>query len=126
MKKIILPIILATTILFSTSVFAGEACVHHVVLFDLKDDVTPEQIEEFVTVGEALLSQIPGVKDVSINKKAREDRDIHIKDYDMALYVRWENNEAGNVYGPHPLHQTLLKLYKSQWAGVKVIDFYRK
>ena len=126
MKKIILTIFFVTTILFGTSAFAGEACVHHVVLFDLKDDVTPEQIEEFVTVGEALLSQIPGVQDVSINKKAREDRDIHIKDYDIALYVRWENNEAGNVYGPHPLHQTLLKLYKSQWAGVKVIDFYGK
>ena len=126
MKKIIFAIIFVATILFSTSAFAGEACVHHVALFDLKDDVTPEQIEEFIVVGEALLSQIPGVQDVSINKKAREDRAIHIKDYDIALYVRWENNEAGNVYGPHPLHQTLIKLYKSQWVGVKVIDFYGK
>ena len=124
MKKFIMVMILSTTILFSGALFAGEANVHHVVLFDLKDDVTPEQIEEFIIVGEALLSQIPGVLEVSINKKAREDRAIHIKEYDVALYVKWENNEAGNVYGPHTLHQTLLKLYKSQWAGVKVIDFY--
>jgi hypothetical protein len=124
MKKILMAIVLVTTILFSASAFAGEANVHHVVLFDLKDDVTPEQIEEFIIVGEALLSQIPGVLEVSINKKAREDRAIHIKEYDVALYVKWENNEAGNVYSPHTLHQTLLKLYKSQWAGVKVIDFY--
>jgi hypothetical protein len=126
MKKLNIAMIIVTIFLFSSSAFAGEACVHHVVLFDLKDDVTPDQIEEFITVGEALLSQIPGVQEVSLNKKARADRDIHIKDYDLALYVRWENNEAGNVYGPHPLHQTLLKLYKSQWAGVKVIDFYGK
>ena len=126
MKKLIMAMSLITIFLFSSSALAGEACVHHVVLFDLKDDVTPDQIEEFITVGEALLSQIPGVKEVSLNKKAREDRKIHIKDYDLALYVRWENNEAGNVYGPHPLHQTLLKLYKSQWAGVRVIDFYGK
>ncbi|UCE56565.1 MAG: Dabb family protein [Desulfobacterales bacterium] len=124
MKKIVMAMVLVTTFLFSASAFAGEACVHHVVLFDLKDDVTPEQIEEFIIVGEALLSKIPGVQEVSINKKAREDRGIHIKDYDVALYVRWENNEAGNVYGPHTLHQTLLKLYKQQWAGVKIIDFY--
>jgi hypothetical protein len=117
-------IVIVATILFNASVFAGESCVHHVVLFDLKDDVTPAQIEEFIAVGEALISQIPGVQEVSINKKAKDDRAIHIKDYDMAAYIRWENLQTGKVYGPHPLHQTFLKLYKSQWAGVKVIDFY--
>ena len=115
---------LVTTILFSASAFAGEPNVHHVVLFDLKDGVTPERVEELIAVGEALLSQIPGVLEVSINKKAREDRDVHIKDYDVALYVKWENNETGNVYAPHMLHQTFLKLYKPLFAGLKVIDFY--
>lgn len=124
MKKLIWTMVLVTTIFFSTSAFTGEACIHHVVLLDLKDEVTPEQITEFITVAEALLSQIPGVQEVSINKKARDDRPIHIKDYDVGVYVRLENNEAGNIYGPHPLHQTVLKLYKSQWTGVKVIDFY--
>ena len=126
MKKLNIAMVLVTIFLFSVSAFAGGPCVHHIALFDLKDDVTPEQIEEFITVGEALISQIPGVQDVSINKKAKDDRAIHIKDYDVALYVRWENLETGKVYGPHPLHQTVLKLYKSQWAGVKVIDFYGK
>lgn len=124
MRTFILTMVLVTTILLSASVFADEANVHHVVLFDLKDDVTPEQIEEMMTVGEALLSDIPGVLEVSINKKAREDRDVHIKDYDVALYVKWENNETGNVYAPHVLHQTFLKLYKPLFAGVKVLDFY--
>ena len=126
MKKLSIVMVLFTIFLFSTSALAGGPCVHHVVLFDLKDDVTPEQIKEFIIVGEALISQIPGVQEVSLNKKAREDRNIHIKDYDVALYVRWENNEAGDVYGPHPLHQTVLKLYKPQRAGVKIIDFYGK
>lgn len=126
MKKFNMAMVLVTTILFSATAFAGGSCVHHVVLFDLKGDVTPEQIEEFIIVGEALLSKIPGVQEVSINKKDRDDRAIHIKDYDVAAYIRWETLETGNVYGPHPLHQTLLKLYKSQWASVKVIDFYGK
>ena len=124
MRKYIMAIILVTTILFSASAFAGEPNVHHVVLFKLKDGVTPQQIEEMTIVGKALLSKIPGVLEVSLGKKAREDRDIHVKDYDVALYVKWETNEAGNVYGPHLLHQTLLKLYKDLWAGLKVIDFY--
>jgi len=124
MKKFIMAMVLVTTILFSASAFAGESNVYHVVLFDMKDNVTPKQVEEMITVAKALLSQIPGVLEVSIGKKAREDRAIHIKDYDVGLYVKWEKLETGKVYAPHILHQTLLKLYKAQWAGVKVIDFY--
>jgi hypothetical protein len=124
MKKSIMAIILVTTIPFSALVFAGEPNVHHVALLNLKDGVTPEQVEEMITVGKVLLSKIPGVLEVSIGKKAREDRPIHIKDYDVAVYVKWENNQTGNVFGPHILHQTLLKLYGPLWAGVRVIDFY--
>ncbi len=60
MKKLNMVMVLVTILLFSASAYAGGACVHHVVLFDLKDDVTPEQIEEFSTVGEALLSGSSG------------------------------------------------------------------
>ena len=124
MKKFLMAIILITTILFSVSAFAGEPNVHHVVLCNLKDGVTPKQVEEMITVGKALLSKIPGVLEVSFGKKAREDRPIHIKDYDLAIYVKWENNETGNVYGPHILHQTLLKLYGPLFSGMRIIDFY--
>ena len=124
MKKFIMAMVLVTTILFSASAFAGEPNVHHVVLLDLKNDVTPKQVEEFITVGKALLSQIPGVLEVSIGKKARDDRGYHIKDYDVGLYVKWENVETAKVYGPHILHQSLLKLFKPLLAGMRVIDFY--
>jgi hypothetical protein len=124
MKKLLVAIILATTILFSGPAFDGGPNVHHVVLINLKDGVTPNQIEEMITVGKALLSKIPGVLEVSFGKKAREDRPVHIKDYDIALYVKWENNETGNVYLPHILHQTFLKLYAPQATGMRIIDFY--
>ena len=51
MKKVIMAMVLVIPILFSASAFAGETNVHHVVLFDLKDDVTPEQVKEMITVG---------------------------------------------------------------------------
>jgi hypothetical protein len=124
MKKLILAIVLVTTIIFSVSAFAGDANVYHMFLVNLKDNVTPEQVEEMITVGNALLSKIPGVLEASIGKKALDDRDIHIKDYDVAGIVKWENIETGKTYGPHILHQTFLKLYKPLIAGIKVIDFY--
>ena len=61
---------------------------------------------------------------VSPLERAQEDRDIHIKDYDVGLYVKWENIETSKVYGPHILHQTCLKLYSPIWTSLKVIDFY--
>ena len=124
MKKLVLAIVIVTTILFSASVFADESSVYHVVLVNLKDGVTPEQVEEMVTVGKALISQIPGVLEVSFGKKALENRDVHIKDYDVALCVKWEKIETGKVYGPHILHQSFLKLYGPLVGGMKIIDFY--
>jgi hypothetical protein len=93
-------------------------------LVDIKDGVSAEQIEEMSAVGEALLAKIPGVLEVSINKKAREDRDVHIKDYDIGVLVKWKNNKTGDIYAPHVLHQTFLKLYKDTFKSVRVIDFY--
>lgn len=124
MKKFIIAIILVATMLFSASAFAAEPNVHHVVLLNLKDGVTPNQVEEMITVTKALLSKIPGVLEVSVGKKAREDRPVHIKDYDCAIYVKWETNETGNVYGPHILHQSLLKLYGPLFTRLRIIDFY--
>ena len=45
MKKFILAMVLITTILVSSSAFAGEANVYHVVLVDLKDDVAPNRLK---------------------------------------------------------------------------------
>lgn len=124
MKNLVLAIVIVITILFSASVFADESSVYHVVLVNLKDGVTPEQVEEMFTVGKALISQIPGVLEVSFGKKALENRDVHIKDYDVVLCVKWEKIETGKVYGPHILHQSFLKLYGPLVGGMKIIDFY--
>jgi len=124
MKKFTIAMVLVTTILFTASAFAGEANVYHVVLLDLKDDVTPEQVEEMITVAKALISQIPGVLEVSMGKKALDNGKQHIKDYDVGVCVKWENIETGKVYGPHILHKTFLKLYWPLVADFKLIDFY--
>ena len=124
MKKLNIVMIIVAILLFNVSAFAGEGNVYHVVLLNLKEGVTPEQTEDMITVGKALLSQIPGVLEVSLGKKALDNRDIHIKDYDMALCVKWETIETGKVYGPHTLHKSFLKLYGPLVSGMKIMDFY--
>ena len=124
MKKFTMGMVFITIILFSGSVFAGGPPVYHIALIDLKDDVTPEQVEDCIIVTQALLSKIPGVLEVSLNKKALDNRDIHIKDYDVAACIKWENIDTGKVYGPHILHKTWYKLHKDMIQSIKVIDFY--
>ena len=92
-------IVLVTTVLFSASVFAGESSIYHVVLVDLKDGVTPEQVKEMFTVGKALIYQIPGILEVSFGQKALENRDAPIKDYDVGLCVKWEKLEMTKSMG---------------------------
>ena len=100
--------------------------LHHVVLFDLKESTSAEDKAKIVTSGETLLSEIPGVIEVQLGDKAREDREVHIKNYDLALYVQFESNADLDVYSPHEKHQEFIKIVSPMLEkdGVKVIDFY--
>ena len=100
--------------------------LHHVVLFDLKETTSTEDKAKIVTSGETLLSEIPGVIEVELGDKAREDRDVHIKNYDLALYVQFESSAALDVYSPHEKHLEFIQIVSPMLEedGVKVIDFY--
>ena len=124
MKKLSMGMVFITIILFTAPLFAAGPPVYHIALLRLKDGVTPEQVEALITVSQALISKIPGVLEVGMNKKAIDDRDIHIKDYDIGVCVKWENIETGKVYGPHILHKTWYKLHKDLFESIRVIDFY--
>ena len=126
MRKIWILTLLALLALlaFPASAICQDPTVHHIVLFDLKDDVTEAQMNDMISKGEELLAQIPGVLDVSIGYLAREDRAVHIKDYDLAMYVLWENNGVGDVYAPHEHHQAYLAQFKPLVERIQVIDFF--
>jgi len=108
---------------FGTPAVAEEKPIEHIVLFDIKDDAAPEKVERLIAAGRAMLPDIPGVEHVSIGYKAKEDRDVHIKDYDVGLYIRFRDREAMAGYGPHVLHEVFVDLAKPLVANMKVIDF---
>ncbi|MGK7937885.1 MAG: Dabb family protein, partial [Xenococcaceae cyanobacterium] len=64
----------------------SEKTLHHIVLFNLKDSISTTDKAQIMMAGETLLSEIPGVVDVQLGDKAREDREVHIKNYDLALH----------------------------------------
>ncbi|MCT7986042.1 Dabb family protein [Laspinema sp. A4] len=102
----------------------SEPPVHHIVLIKLQPDVTPEEIEQTIEDNRRLISAIPGVLEVSLGPKARDDRDVHLKDYNLGLYVKLSQNADLDIYGPHPNHQEFLRRNRAKIANIQVIDFY--
>ena len=104
----------------------SEKTLHHIVLFNLKDSISTTDRAKIVTAGETLLSEIPGVIDVQLGDKAREDREVHIKNYDLALHIQFKSNADLDVYSPHEKHQEFVKLVSPMLEedGIQVIDFY--
>ena len=97
--------------------------LHHIVLFELATTTTTVDTQAIIDDGIGLLGKIPGVLSVDLGLKAREDREVHIKTYQLGLYVHLESNETLDVYSPHPNHQEFLARHKTKWTKVQVVDF---
>jgi hypothetical protein len=100
-----------------------KAPIYHIVLVDLIDTATEAEIEALIADGEAAIASIPGVLAVDIGLKLRDDRDVHIRDYDLAVYVQLDSAAALDAYGPHPNHQAFLERQRHLWSSIRVIDF---
>lgn len=94
----------------------------HVVLFDLPPTATPDEARALAIDSRALL-RIPGVESVWVGPKALDDRETHVKDYDVALCVRLRSLADLKAYGSHPQHRELVEKWKGR-ATWRVIDFY--
>ena len=102
---------------------AKGAPVLHVVLFTFKDLAAGE---DAVFMGDAkrLLTKVPGVEEVRIGHKAAEDRDVHVKDYVIALFIRFGSKADLVAYGPHPTHEEFASKWRPRFSSVRVMDFY--
>lgn len=99
-----------------------EPPIYHIVLVDLIDTATEAEIEALIADGEASIASIPGVLAVDIGLKLRDDRDVHIRDYDLGVYVKLDST-ALDAYGAHPNHQAFIERQRHLWSSIRVIDF---
>ncbi|MGD1904139.1 MAG: Dabb family protein [Geitlerinemataceae cyanobacterium] len=98
--------------------------IHHIVLIDLHDETTDEEVRALIDDGEATIAAIPGVEVVDMGLQALGDRAVHINDYDLAVYIQFASLDALAAYGPHPDHQAFLARHRHLWSGIRVIDFF--
>ena len=93
------------------------------MLVEFKQDVTSEQQGEVSDQARAMLSEIPVVEEIYIGPKARQNRAVHIKNYDVAIYIRLQHEDDIDAYRSHPLHRRFLQQNKHKFAWIQVVDF---
>jgi hypothetical protein len=94
--------------------------IEHIVLFKWKLDASAEAVTAVIENLKALKNQIPGIVDLSCGKNFSERG----KGFEHALVVRFEDREALESYGPHPLHQEVVQnLVKPILDDIIAIDY---
>ena len=79
--------------------------IEHLVLFRWADDASAEAKDRVEEELRALLTQIPGIRDLTYG----ENFSTRSQGYTHALVVRFEDRAALEAYGPHPAHQRVVQ-----------------
>ncbi len=99
-----------------------EKLLRHVVLFQFKDDVSDEQIDEVVEAFKALPDKIDEIHDfecgtdVSVENKAAG--------FTHGFMVTFRTAADRDAYLPHPAHAEFGKLVRPRLKNVLVFDYY--
>ncbi len=93
----------------------------HSVYFWLKDDLTAEQKETFVTRINAL-RQIESVRHVFIGVPAATDRPVIDRSYSYALTLVFDDLEGHDRYQVDPLHEQFVEGCGTFWNKVLIYD----
>lgn len=83
--------------------------VYHIVLFRLKQGVTPTQLTNWSKVSQAMVGQIPGLRSI----KSNQPLPISVpraKGFDMGLVAVLDKPEDVAIYAKHPAHLEVQKI----------------
>ena len=97
--------------------------VHHLVLARLKPEIDKVRAQDIREASVKLLKDIPGVLDVTTGIKLRDDRPVHLRDYDMVIHVRLDSAASLDGYAGHPLHKEFLARHGASIARYQVLDY---
>ncbi|KAI1804793.1 hypothetical protein F4811DRAFT_260431 [Daldinia bambusicola] len=90
--------------------------LYHIVLFRLKPTVTVETLEEFKSSARAMVSKVPGLIKLEINRPL-PDTAYRSQGFNMGLVAILEKAEDLPGYTTHPAHSRVHELRESVADG---------
>ncbi len=92
------------------------------VFFKFNESVKKEKEQELLNKLQNLKGTIPGIVELTVGHNVTEEVE-HYHGYSLGLRVTFENKEALERYGPHPLHQEFVDSLDGLIASVIVVDY---
>ncbi|PSN72952.1 hypothetical protein BS50DRAFT_174402 [Corynespora cassiicola Philippines] len=83
--------------------------IYHIVLFKLKPNVLPEQIEELKEAGKAMVGVIPGLRSFALGPPLASTAH-RAQGWDMGLMTLMDTEQDVLNYAGHEAHQKVHKL----------------
>jgi hypothetical protein len=93
----------------------------HSVYFWLRDDLSEEQLSQFVQKASAL-TKIESVRHGWLGVPAPTDRPIIDRSYSYALTVVFDDEAGQDLYQDHPVHDRFRDECGSFWTRVLIYD----
>ncbi len=100
----------------------SEPLLAHNVYFALNDN-SPEAKEKLVAACKKYLSSHSGTVFFACGVLAEDlDREVNVRDFDVALHVIFKTKASHDAYQVAPLHNQFIEENKANWKSVRVFD----
>ena len=93
----------------------------HAVYFWLRDDLTPDEREQF-EAGVRSLRAIETVRDGWIGVPAPTERPVIERGYSRSLVLVFADKRAHDAYQVHPVHDRFRERCGTFWTTVRIFD----
>ena len=102
----------------------NEGMVAHMVYFTLKES-SPEGRKKLIAACDKYLTDHPGTVFYGAGPVAEEfDREVNLRDFDVALQLVFKNKAAHDEYQEAPRHKRFIEENRETWKTVRVFDAY--
>lgn len=106
----------------TTAAPAGGPMIGHMVYFTLADN-SPAKARDLVAACDKYLSKHPGEVFYAAGVRGKAfDRDVNVKDWDVALHIVFKSKADHDKYADAPRHTQFIEENKANWKQVRVFD----
>lgn len=109
---------------FGVTQSAQKKLLRHVVLFQFKEDVTEEQIQEVTDAFAKLPEKIDVIVDFEWGTDVSSEN--LAADFTHCFLVTFKDTAGRDAYLPHPAHQKFVELVKPRVQKVLVVDYFAR